>query len=135
MGVGAALFPYRLLGVAMRALPARRGADASRTPSLHALWWRFNLSLPPYLPTAHPQATSLDVNVDGQTRERDVDAVDAAFNALGQFAVFGARDDSIQRRTMLEMFTNDTDMWTQVGVGGCPRHERAAHWATRHGRP
>ena len=58
-------------------------------------------------------ATSLDVNVDGQTRERDVDIVDALNTELGQFYVFGPGDTSIQRRTLLEMFTNDTGMWGQ----------------------
>ena len=58
-------------------------------------------------------STSLDVNVDGQTRERDVDIVDAVFTAAGQFAVFSVGDYSIQRRTMLEMMTNDTGMWSQ----------------------
>jgi len=58
-------------------------------------------------------ATSLDVNVDGQTRERDVDIVDALNNALGQFYVFSPGDSSISRRTMLEAFTNDTGMWSQ----------------------
>ncbi len=58
-------------------------------------------------------ATSLDVNVDGQTRERDVDIVDALNTALGQYYVFSPGDSSVQRRTLLEMFTNDTGMWTQ----------------------
>ena len=58
-------------------------------------------------------ATSLDVNVDGQTRERDVDVVDALITELGQSYIFGAADASIQRRTMLEMMTNDTGAWTQ----------------------
>ena len=58
-------------------------------------------------------ATSLDVNVDGQTRERDVDAVDAANTAMGQYYIFGARDFTIQRRTLFEMLTNDTGMWSQ----------------------
>jgi Bacterial alpha-L-rhamnosidase concanavalin-like domain len=55
-------------------------------------------------------ATSLDVNVDGQTRERDVDVVDALNTALGQYYVFSPGDSSIQKRTMLEMATNDTGM-------------------------
>jgi hypothetical protein len=58
-------------------------------------------------------ATSLDVNVDGQTRERDVDVVDALNTALGQYYVFSPGDTSVQRRTLLEIFTNDTGMWTQ----------------------
>jgi len=58
-------------------------------------------------------ATSLDVNVDGQTRERDVDVVDALNTALGQFSVFSPGDDSVPARTVLEIFTNDTGGWTQ----------------------
>lgn len=78
-----------------------------------------------------------------QTRERDVDIVDALNTALGQYMVrrragarphlfsermhtlpcaarppadaqvFSPGDSSVQRRTLLEMFTNDTGMWTQ----------------------
>lgn len=51
-----------------------------------------------------------------QTRERDVDIVDALNTALGQYMIFSPGDSSIQRRTLLEMFTNDTGMWTQVRV-------------------
>ena len=58
-------------------------------------------------------ATSLDVNVDGQTRERDVDVVDALNTALGQFYVFAPDDTSVARRTLGEVFTNDTGAWTQ----------------------
>ena len=69
-------------------------------------------------------ATSLDVNVDGQTRERDVDMVDALNNALGQFYVLGPGDSSISRRTLLEACTNDTGMWPQW-CGAGPRVQGA----------
>ena len=42
-----------------------------------------------------------------------VDVVDALNTALGQHYVFGAGDASLQRRTLLEMATNDTGAWTQ----------------------
>ena len=58
-------------------------------------------------------ATSLDVNVDGQTRERDVDIVDALNTARGQYAVFSPLDVSVAERTARETFTNDTGMWSQ----------------------
>ena len=58
-------------------------------------------------------ATSVDVNVDGQTRERDVDVVDALNTELGQFYVFGSGDWSVAQRTLSEMLTNDTGAWTQ----------------------
>lgn len=58
-------------------------------------------------------ATSLDVNVDGQTRERDVDVVDALNTARGQYAVFSVGDFSIAERTARECLTNDTGAWTQ----------------------
>ncbi len=63
-------------------------------------------------------ATSLDVNVDGQTRERDVDVVDALNNALGQFTIFGPGDTSVQDRTLGEIFTNDTGGWVVAWVVG-----------------
>ncbi len=56
-------------------------------------------------------ATTLDVNVDGQTRERDVDVVDALNNALGQFHVLSPGDTSVPDRTLGEIFTNDTGGW------------------------
>ena len=58
-------------------------------------------------------ATSVDVNVDGQTRERDVDVIDALNTARGQYAVFAGGDASTQERTLRELLTNDTGQWTQ----------------------
>jgi hypothetical protein len=58
-------------------------------------------------------ATSLDVNVDGQTRERDVDVVDALNTARGQYLVFSVGDVTIAERTARECLTNDTGAWTQ----------------------
>jgi len=58
-------------------------------------------------------ATSLDVNVDGQTRERDVDVVDALNTALGQYHTLSPGDFSVPERTLFEMYTNDTGAWTQ----------------------
>jgi alpha-L-rhamnosidase len=58
-------------------------------------------------------ATAQDVNVDGQTRERDVDIVDSLINARGQYALFSPGDYSIAERTLLEAFSNDTGMWSQ----------------------
>jgi hypothetical protein len=87
--------------------PAARTPLASWASSNAALDAVFNFSAYTIV------ATSLDVNVDGQTRERDVDIVDALNNALGQFYVLSPGDSSISRRTMLEAFTNDTGMWSQ----------------------
>jgi hypothetical protein len=53
------------------------------------------------------------VNVDGQTRERDVDIVDSLINARGQYALFAPGDSSIALRTLREALTNDTGMWSQ----------------------
>jgi hypothetical protein len=58
-------------------------------------------------------ATTLDVNVDGQTRERDVDVVDALNTARGQYSIFSPGDVAIAERTARECLTNDTGAWTQ----------------------
>ena len=80
------------------------GAFSSSLPALDAV---FNFSAYTML------ATALDVNVDGQTRERDVDLVDSLINARGQYALFSPGDTSIAERTLLEALTNDTGMWSQ----------------------
>lgn len=84
--------------------PFTLGNFTSSNPALNSVWQFCAYTI---------IATSLDVNVDGQTRERDVDVVDALNTALGQFYVFSPNDDSIQTRTFLEMMTNDTGMWSQ----------------------
>jgi len=48
----------------------------------------------------------LDINVDSQTRQRDMCNVDAAITAALQYAVFPAGDYSLQRRTTRDAFTN-----------------------------
>jgi len=58
-------------------------------------------------------ATTLDTNVDGQTRERDIDIVDSLITARGQYAVFSPGDASAAERTLREAFTNDTGLWSQ----------------------
>jgi hypothetical protein len=84
--------------------PAALGAFRSSSAALDAV---FNFSAYTIV------ATSLDVNVDGQTRERDVDIVDTLNTAMGQYYVFAEGDTSIQRRTLFEAFTNDTGCWAQ----------------------
>ena len=58
-------------------------------------------------------STSLDVNVDGQTRERDIDVVDALNTARGQYSVFSTGDILIAERTAREILGNDTGGWSQ----------------------
>ena len=88
------------------AAPARTplGAVTSSSSALNTVWSFCAYSI---------VATSLDVNVDGQTRERDVDVVDALNTALGQFYIFSPGDYSVSERTALEIFTNDTGIWSQ----------------------
>jgi alpha-L-rhamnosidase len=52
--------------------------------------------------------SGLDVNVDSQTRQRDMCNVDAAITAAEQYAVLRAGDYSLQRRTTRYAFTNAT---------------------------
>jgi hypothetical protein len=80
------------------------GAFASSSPALDTV---FNFS------AYTMAATAMDVNVDGQTRERDVDIVDSLINARGQYALFSPGDTSIARRTLREALGNDTGMWSQ----------------------
>jgi hypothetical protein len=57
-------------------------------------------------------ATTLDVNVDSQTRQRDICVVDALNTALGQFHVLPPGETSVPDRTLLEIFTNDSgEVW------------------------
>ncbi len=68
-------------------------------------------------------ATTLDVNVDSQTRQRDICVVDALNTALGQFFVLPSVDTSVPDRTLLEIFTNDSGgsscMSTVFGPSAC----------------
>ena len=95
----------RAWGAPARAPPATPlGAFASSSPALDTV---FNFS------AYTMAATAMDVNVDGQTRERDVDIVDSLINARGQYALFSPNDTSIARRTLREALGNDTGMWSQ----------------------
>lgn len=53
-------------------------------------------------------ATSLDVNVDSRTRQRDVCQVDALITNQEQYAIFPPQDWAMQRRTALFSFSNDS---------------------------
>jgi alpha-L-rhamnosidase len=53
----------------------------------------------------------LDVNVDSQTRQRDMCNVDAAITAAEQYAVFPAGDYALQRRTARLAATNESGIW------------------------
>ena len=102
---GAPVPAARLWGAAARApAAAPLGALASSSPALDAVW-RFCAS--------SIVATTVDVNVDGQTRERDVDIVDALNTARGQYAVFAPGDVAVAARTAYELLSNDTGAWTQ----------------------
>jgi alpha-L-rhamnosidase len=80
------------------------GAFASSSAALDAVWRFCAYTI---------VATTVDVNVDGQTRERDVDVIDALNTARGQYSVFAGGDASVQERTLRELLTNDTGAWTQ----------------------
>ncbi len=56
-------------------------------------------------------ATTLDINVDSQTRQRDLCHIDALITGLEQYAVFPPLDYGIQRRTFLDAFGNDSAIW------------------------
>ena len=58
-------------------------------------------------------ATSLDINVDSQTRQRDLCHIDALITGLLQYCVFPtAGGYALQRRTFLNAFTNSSNIWT-----------------------
>lgn len=90
------------------AVPARRdaaqapGAFASSSPALDAVW---NF-------TAYTVvATSLDVHVDSQTRQRDLCHIDAFITSEEGFAVFPAADASIAARTARMGASNSSAIW------------------------
>ncbi len=53
----------------------------------------------------------LDVNVDSQTRQRDMCNIDAAITSAEQYAVFKAGDYALQRRTARHAATNQSGIW------------------------
>ena len=79
------------------ALPAStaHASFASSSPALDAVF-----AFCAYTATA----TSLDINVDSQTRQRDLCHVDAYITAAAQYAVFPANDASVQARTARAAF-------------------------------
>ncbi len=83
--------------------PAGAATYASFTSSLAALDAVFNF-------TAFTAivAGGLDVNVDSQTRQRDMCNVDAAITAAEQYAVFPGGDYALQRRTTRLAFENSS---------------------------
>lgn len=56
-------------------------------------------------------ATSLELNVDSQTRQRDLCHIDALITGAEQFAVFATGDYGIQARTFRDAFGNDSAIW------------------------
>lgn len=57
-------------------------------------------------------ATALDINVDSQTRQRDLCHVDAAITNAEQYAVFPSGDNTLQRKTAMDAFGNDSNIWS-----------------------
>lgn len=84
--------------------PSPLGSFSSSRPDLDRVWSFCASTI---------IATSLDVNVDGQTRERDVDIVDALNTARGQYSVFSPGDVVVPERTLREAFGNDTGQFSQ----------------------
>lgn len=68
---------------------------SSSSPNLDAVWRLCAYSM---------VATALDINVDSQTRQRDLCHVDAYITNAGQAAVFPARDTSVVTRTARAAF-------------------------------
>jgi alpha-L-rhamnosidase len=84
--------------------PLTYGTFTSSSPGLDAV---FNL-------TAYTAiATSLDINVDSQTRQRDLCHIDALITAQEQYAIFPSGDYALQRRTFRDAFANDSAAWAQ----------------------
>lgn len=56
-------------------------------------------------------ATALDINVDSQTRQRDLCHIDALFTNAEHYAIFPAADPSVAQRTARSAFTNASAIW------------------------
>lgn len=83
---------------------ATYGQFSSSSPGLDAV---FNL-------TAYTAvSTTLDINVDSQTRQRDLCHIDALITGHEQYAVFPVGDYAIQKRTFRDAFANDSAAWPQ----------------------
>lgn len=58
--------------------------------------------------------TTLDINVDSQTRQRDLCHIDALITNLEQYALFPTGDYSVQHRTIYVAYDNSTGVWGEV---------------------
>ena len=100
---GAGENPYELPCAHSTPLTPRRAPPA---PPQHA---RFSSSLPALdavfrLCAYTAVAVALDINVDSQTRQRDLCHVDAFITNAAQYAIFPAQDASVQARTARAAF-------------------------------
>lgn len=90
---------------------------SSVTPSNPQTLYGYFASSDPYLDavfnmTAYSAiSSSLDINVDSQTRQRDLCHIDALITGTEQYYVFPPGDYGIQKRTFINAYGNDSAIW------------------------